>query len=195
MSKTISFSGWVSQIPNAMFNKWVKNGWITKETTHIGCADKNETQGTKYRLSKDGDWKWVPSKSMVRRLTHEGWTDDEYTIQLVKEELYEKMRNETKKWYNSVFAYVKKWLNDNNFIHLKSGSFDGGFCVESNPNLEHIKNWGAPLADEGNKVIQIKEKFGRIVVYFSSTTPEETKKIEEFEKHVSKKFDCCADFL
>lgn len=150
MSKQISLNGWVSVIPNAMYNSWVKRKLIKR-----GIEDIN--------------------------------------IDNISEDSYKIIQDEVDKWYKDVFHYVEEWLRKHKFIDLKKGSFSGGFCAEFVEN-DVVTNWGAPLSGPKNKVTQIKEKFGRIVVYFSSLNKAEQDKIGRFEKFVERKFDCMADF-
>jgi hypothetical protein len=109
---------------------------------------------------------------------------------LKNEKKFKILVKEVKEWYNRVFEYVTKWLKANKFICLKKGSFKGGFCVEENANSDTVKHWGAPLADTGNKISQIKEKFGRITVYTNSLTDEQVARLDDFSKLVEKEFDC-----
>jgi len=143
MSKTIDVGGWISIVPDKMYNRWVKENLIKPNQIKINTDAFNE---------------------------------------------------EINAWYDEVFKYVRECLVKKEYIKIKQGTFDGGFCVESNPDSEVVKNWGAPLADEGNKVIQIKEKFGEIVVYFQGLTEEQDKEIEKFAEEVEKKFDCVTRF-
>ena len=112
---------------------------------------------------------------------------------LVAKNIYDIMHQEVLEWYDEVFAYVTNWLTENNFIKLKSGSFSGGFCATTIPD-DTTKAWGAPLAKEDNKVVQIKEKFGRIVVYTCGLTVEEDIQLRAFEQFIMRKYDCEADF-
>lgn len=153
-----------------MYNSFVRRNLIAKNATYISNSTDN--------MDKLADTANINAKLLF----------------FAKPSNYEIMLKEIKKWYNEVFDYTEKWLKNNNFIKLKKGSFDGGFCVEENPNADVVKNWGAPLADDGNKVIQIKEKFGRVVVYFSRLTKQERVKINKFAKTVEKRFDCCTNF-
>jgi len=165
VSKEIVMNGWVSQIPNSMYYRWVRAKYI-----------------------KDGDWNFVDYK--FKKTWRTLFVD---YMRHIKEVDFEKMHKEVKEWYNDVFKYVTAWLTESGYIKLKNGSFEGGFCaVPQEDNT--TKDWGAPLEEEGNKVIQIKEKFGRIVVYTGGLTVKQQADLAMFEKHVSEKFDCCADF-
>lgn len=106
---------------------------------------------------------------------------------------YETMQDEVSEWYEDVFHYIEEWLRKHKFIDLKKGSFMGGFCAELKEN-DVVTNWGAPLSGPRNKVTQIKEKYGRVVVYFSNLNDAEQAKIGRFEKFIERKFDCITDF-
>lgn len=110
-------------------------------------------------------------------------------IAYVKEADYNVMHDQVGKWYDEVMAYVTNWLKEKGFIKLVKGNFRGGFCATEHED-ETTKNWGAPLAAPDNRVIQIKEKFGQIRVYFTGLSAEEKVEVEKFRKHVEKKFDC-----
>jgi hypothetical protein len=202
MSKEITTGGWVSVIPDQMYSKWVKKGWIEKGYVHFGEGDETRMGGKEImekEIAGKADWpqterQLAGSKSEVKRLETLGFKRGRKQF-YVKPEYYEKMRNEIGAWYDVVFDYVNKWLETEKLACLERGSFNGGFCAETNPDHEVVKNWGAPLAKPENKVIQVKEKFGRIVVYFGGLTKEESTKVKKFSKHCEKKFDCCADFV
>lgn len=138
-----------------------------------------------------GGWVSIVPTKMYKSWIKKGWIKDDKQI---KGKHTDKINKQVNEWYDKVFEYVRVWLIKNDYIKLKSGSFEGGFCVEDNPTAEVVLSWGAPLSAPGNKVMQIKEKFGEIVVYFCETTEKEDKEIEKFAKHVEKKFDCCTRF-
>jgi hypothetical protein len=187
MPKEIMISSWISVVPTKMYNGWVKKKLIPKGSYMFTSGEEDDTYS--YQIRKDYDYKWISNLKELKEYKAKGWKVSKKTYVISEKNMF-KIRQEIGKWYNKVFDYIYKWLNENDFIKLKSGSFDTGFCVESDPDREVVKDWGAPLADEGNKVVQVKEKFGSIRVYFTSLTKEERKKIEKFEKHVKKKFDC-----
>ena len=189
MSKQITMSMWCSVIPDKIYNKWVNKKWIPRGASNFAGSDKNIKGHYGYFLQNGEIRKYTRKIGEVRRLKIQGFEEISKTWILSKSR-YEKMREEVGKWYDSVFKHVTEWLTDNGFIKLKQGSFDGGFCVETDSERDVVKNWGAPLADEGNKVVQIKEKFGAIVVYFAGLTEKEAKKVAKFERSVQKKFDC-----
>jgi len=140
---------------------------------------------------------WV---SIVPTKMYDKWVEKEYIepgkniFSRISDKDYEIVKKEINDWYDKVFKYVEKWLKAKKFIQLKQGSFMGGFCAEGNPDSECVKGWGAPLEKPGNKVGQIKEKFGFITVYFHSLTEKDEKQIEAFAKQVEKKFDCETHF-
>lgn len=169
MSKEVLFDGWISQIPDEMYDNWVKLKYIKKGQTNF----------IDYKFSKS--WKDFFQAKFVKKMVE------------LKPEIYEKMHLEVNKWYAEVFSYVTNWLKTNKYIKLKKGSFNGGFCAVSKED-ETTKGWGAPLSAKGNKVAQIKEKFGAITVYFDGLTEAQKKDIGDFEIHVVEKFDCVANF-
>ena len=181
-------SSWINIIPTKMYNSWVKKKWIPARAYMI-TSNKEDADTYAYQVRKDDDWKWVSNLKELREHKADGWRLSKKTY-IVSEKNMLKIRQEVGKWYNKVFDYIYKWLNENDFIKLKSGSFSTGFCVESDPDREVVKDWGAPLANEGNKVVQVKEKFGQFRIYFMNLTEEDQKKIKIFEKNVKKKFDC-----
>ena len=197
MSKELVLTGWVSIVPDKMYNGWIKKKWIERGAVWISCGD-DDTFGFKDCLWKDGEkengyakrnWKISGSKSETKRLETQGFKKERKQY-YVTEQAYTAMRKEISNWYDEVFAYVDEWLVKHKYISLEKGSFSGGFCAETNPDHEVVKNWGAPLAKEDNKVTQIKEKFGRITIYFTSLSKEQWKEIKKFDKHLRKKFDC-----
>jgi len=199
MSKEVSFSGWVSIIPDAIIKVWIELGYIPNDNVlafTVRDNEKTELHGEiLYRMENPKsdflDYKWVKDKER-KEYENLGYEENRQVL-VVKEEYYDLMLEQIRKWYDEIFIYVTTWLKDNNFISLKKGSFNGGFCATGTED-ETTKDWGAPLANLENKVTQIKEKFGRIVVYTYGITKEERIKLEDFEKHVTEKFDCCADF-
>lgn len=163
-------NGWCSIIPDKMYQSFVERGFF-----------------------KNGDSSFMDHKY------HSSW----YKILLnkwqrkyveVNKNDFSVMDKEVRTWYAGVFKYVTDWLKKNDFISLKKGSFDGGFCAESDPNADTVKRCGAPLVYKKNKVAQIKEKFGEIRVYFDYISKEERKKVYKFSKQVEKKFDCITVF-
>jgi hypothetical protein len=192
MSKEIVMGGWVSIIPTKLYNSFVKRGFIAKGSIHI--SDSTDIMDQFCDIMEMNGKRYVAkSKSEARRYVAQGMKKLK-SVYFANPQNYEIMHKEVSAWYKEVFDYVEKWLKDKNFIKLQRGSFKGGFCAETDPKRDVVTNWGAPLADEGNKVVQIKEKFGRIVVYFGGLTKQERTKIDRFAKAVEKRFDCCADF-
>ena len=183
---------WVSIIPDKMFDSWVKKGYINKTVKEIVEGEEPWIDTVGYVLEKDSERKIEHSLAEVRNLKKQGWKVL-YKRNQVEGKTFKKMQNEVHNWYDKVFAFVNAWLKKENLIVLEKGSFNGGFCATDKED-DTTKNWGAPLAKPENKVIQIKEKFGRIVVYTGGLTKEEQVKLENFAKLVEKKFDCCADF-
>ena len=197
--------GWVSVIPTDMFNGWVKKKYVGKDCVHLtSTVEKTpysawimykeiNKKHVDEKTGKESYWttsdsKPARSKSESKRLVEQGFKKG-HIVYYVPEKQYKKMRNQVGVWYDKVFDYVTKWLTKNGYIKLKKGSFDGGFCAVTTED-QTTSGWGAPLAEEENKVVQIKEKFGDIRVYFTSLTKEESKQIKQFEKDVEKKFDC-----
>lgn len=192
MSVELVLQGWVSIVPSEMYGKWKEKGWVSNSRCKQFFPESfNELHlKKKYRMVKGTDFLWV-MKNCVKAYKQLGFTVEQEGI-LIYEPYFDKMKVEVGKWYDRVISYVEKWLMKNGFLHIQKGSFKTGFCVESNPNHEVVQKWDAPLADEGNKVTQVKEKFGSIRVYFTNLTEAENKKVKEFEKHLMKKFDCVA---
>jgi len=204
MSKEIVLAGWVSVVPNKMFNGWVKKKWIPKDAVYISCGEDDSFKSEDV-LEKDEDmvdpknplihWvsplrKFSSSKSETKRLEAQGFKKKRKNY-YVTEEAYEAIRDEVHAWYDLVFAYIDEWLIKNKFISLKKGSFGGGFCAVTNED-ETTNSWGAPLANDDNKVVQIKEKFGQFRVYLTSCTEKDYKKAKKFQRDIEKKFDCQA---
>ena len=184
---------WTSIIPNKMFNGWVKKGWIpNRANCFVPAGDKNKGKWS-FVLEKDSRRGEACSTSEKRRLNIMGWKDI-YTRYCVDESEYEIMQDEIMHWYSTVFDYVEKWLYAENFINIESGSFRGGYCAEENPKAMVVTNYNAPLAKKGNKLIQLKEKFGMIVAYFENLEKSDKKKLAKFAKHCEKKFDCKTRF-
>jgi hypothetical protein len=199
MSKQIILDGWVSVIPNKMFNNWVKKKWIPKEAVYISSGKKICSKDILAKQVSDGSaymatqWKLSDSISETRRLIAQGFKKQRKQY-YVTEKAYTKIRKEIGKWYDDVFSYVGEWLKTNGYMDLQKGSFDGGFCAVTKED-ETTKKWGAPLAGPKNKIAQIKEKFGEIVVYFTSLSDKEEKQIKQFSKEVENKFDCITRFI
>jgi len=194
MSKQIVLEGWCSIIPDKMYEKWLRLKLIKKGAVDIGTAGGEFDNVFMYVLYKGDESKTCRSKVELKALRADGWEMRRKIFQ-VTEATIEILHFEVGKWYKDVFLYVETWLKKNKFIDLQSGSFNGGFCAETDPNHEVVKNWGAPLAGPNNKVAQIKEKFGRIVVYFNGLTKQERAKIDRFAVSTEKKFDCICDFV
>lgn len=194
MSKEITMCCWCSVIPTKMYKGWVKKKWIPNGYTNFVATDEGKKSHLEEVLEFKGSRKVLsPSCSMKKRLVRLGWKSIT-TRYVISEKRYYKMRDEVSKWYDKVFEYVTDWFEEHGYIKLKGGSFNGGFCVELDPEREVVKNWGAPLQDKGNKVTQIKEKFGYIVVYLDNLSAEQTKEIAAFAKKVEKKYDCQTRF-
>jgi hypothetical protein len=162
-------NGWVSIIPNYMYERWERLGYIKRGAWNF----------VDYKFKRT--WRNILTSYTKRSMCR------------VKDENYKKMLQEVEKWYSEIFKYVTAWLTECGYIKLKKGSFSGGFCATPTED-DTTKGWGAPLAEDGNKVIQIKEKFGRIVVYTGDLTVKQQADLAIFEKHVSEKYDCEADF-
>ena len=186
---------WVSQIPTKMFDSWVnrklikKNAWDFVEVDGTACNRYHDV------MAKDGckGWKEAYNKNELQDLRDKGWKVVYHRFGVSRDTMLT-LQLEAGEWYSSVFLYVENWLKKNGFIELKSGSFSGGFCATDSPDRT-TEIWGAPLAGKKNKVAQIKEKFGRITVYFDVLDPKERAKVEKFEKHVQEKFDCSTSFI
>jgi len=193
MSKQVVLEMWVSIIPDKMYDSWIKRGFIKR-----GAYDLVECEG-KYCnqfcdvLSKDNVRKISFSAEDTRILQKESWRKVYHRFNVSHANM-EIIRKEVGEWYKDVFLFVEKWLEKHKFIDLKKGSFRGGFCAVEQED-ETTRGWGAPLAGPRNKVVQIKEKFGRIVVYFGNINKIERAKINRFAKYCERKFDCCADFF
>jgi hypothetical protein len=191
MAKEISMGMWVSVIPDKMYDSWVKRGFIKKTAT-----DFEDYSGKKHGfvsvMEKDGVRRVLDCTLETKILKDLGWKRI-YRRYRVKSDIYDIMRKEVGEWYDKVFLYVTAWFKEHGYIKLKKGGFSGGFCAVHKED-ETTKGWGAPLAETGNKVVQIKEKFGHIVVYLDSLSEANKKEIDKFAKHVEKKFDCRTRF-
>ncbi len=202
MAKEIVIGGWVSIVPNKMVQSWIKRKFITNaKILNFGETEiENEHGDIIYRLSllDEEGWtkesKWVKTKKEIRDLKKLGYKNNKHAMIIIVSKYYNIMRQEVSKWYQEVFDYIEEWLFRNGLLHLEKGSLQTGFCVESDPNHEVVKDWGAPLAKENNKVVQMKEKWGEVRIYFCGLTKEENNKVKKFAKEVEKKFDCRADF-
>ena len=202
MSKEAIFNGWVSIPSSKMIESWIKRRFITNAKILDFCeADANDKHGDiAQRLSlldENGrlkDFKWAKDKKEIKKYKKLGYRNDKKLIVLLDDKIYHIMRDEVNKWYDGIFNYVEEWLFKNGLLHIERGSLQTGFCVESDPNHEVVKNWGAPLGKKNNKVAQMKEKFGRVTVYFYGLTNEEDVKVRRFAKEVERKFDCVTDF-
>ena len=193
MSKEVSFGGWISIIPDKMIKSWIKSKYIPNSKVLFFSESGKYQPGTiLYRMdnpkSKTWDGEWV-TKDKVKELKKKGWIEGRKVI-TVKDADYRVMRVGVYNWYDKVFDYVEGWLFKNNLLHIQTGSLQTGFCVENDSDREVVKTWGAPLAKEGNKVVQMKEKFGQIRIYFCGLTDEEDVKVKQFAREVEKKFDC-----
>lgn len=191
MSKEIVINMWCSVVPDAMYNKWIKKGWIHKGDHDLQSFTKEDKMYYEI-LEKKEDRKVVHCEKTVESMKKNGWRSVR-KVTNVPPKILAKINEEVNIWYIKVFDYVTKWLKKNKYIQLKKGSFNGGFCAVQKED-DTTKKWGAPLALKRNKVAQIKEKFGYITVYFDSLTKEERVQIEEFAKKVEKKFDCLTRF-
>jgi hypothetical protein len=192
MSKQIVMHMWTSVIPDKMYESWIKRKMIKR-----GADDFMESAGKNVGrfcdiFHMDSTSKIALTKDESRRLRSEGWKHA-YTRFMVSSDTMEIMNKEVGEWYKDVFLYVEEWLKKNKFIDLRKGSFRGGFCAVEKED-DTTKGWGAPLAGSRNKVCQIKEKFGRITVYFNKLNKTEQTKINRFAKYVEKKFDCVTIF-
>ena len=200
MSKQASFSGWVCVIPDKMIASWVKKKYLPS-ATELDFGEVEEGSGRNHwdllhRMSlmdKKGctkDFIWAKTQQEINKYKKLKYKFDCLSVRLLDTEVYDIMRGEVHDWYKNVFDYVEKWLRNSDLLRLKKGDIQTGFCVETDPNHDVVKRWNAPLAMKGNKVVQVKEKFGRITVYFGGTTQEEWESIQKFAKGVEKKFDC-----
>lgn len=199
MAKQVCFSGWISIIPDQMLKNWVKAGYIpnTKVLFFSELRPKEDSKAGEilYQMSNGKDYhdwegKWV-KKSEMPELEKKGWKITNIVIG-VKNIDYNTMKTQVNNWYDEVLEYITLWLTEKGYIKLQKGSFKGGFCATDQED-ETTKDWGAPLASPENKVVQIKEKFGQIRVYFTSLSDAEDKELNQFQKHLEKKFDCqCA---
>ena len=192
MSKTVQMNMWMSIIPNKMFDSWVRKGYIPKLAKNIVEGEEPWINAYVNVLEKGSEQKFEHSNTETKELVKKGWKML-YRRYNVDSPIFKKMKREVDNWYSKVFTHVNAWLKKEGLIVLEKGSFNGGFCATDKED-ESTKNWGAPLAKPENKIIQIKEKFGRIVVYTGGLTKEESVKLDKFAKLVEKKFDCCADF-
>jgi hypothetical protein len=192
MAKQVSLNMWVSVIPNEMHDGWVKRKFIPRRAWDICETDSKDRQGWVEVLDKKDEKRTCVKKEAAKEMKKQGWKRV-YERYQVDEQTMDIIHKEVSLWYKEVFDYVNMWLRKHKFIDLEKGSFDGGFCAVPNED-ETTKGWGAPLARRENKVVQIKEKFGRITVYFGGLTDKERAKIDRFEKAVSKKFDCSCVF-
>lgn len=193
MAKNITINGWVSIVPDSMYNSWVAKKWIRKGAMAFGGTDNESELGYVRTLQKKGERKHTRTLREFWYLRSKRWVPIHNTW-IIKDEDLGNIRTLINDWYKIVFDYVEEWLKEHKYINLSRGSFRGGFCAESNPDSEVVTKWGAPLANEDNKVAQIKEKFGYIVVYFNSLSEKERKEIEKFSQEVEKKFDCLTRF-
>jgi len=202
MAKEILFGGWVSIVSNKMIKLWIKRKFILND--RVLCfngTEDNKKHGdilSRFSLCDDKgcvkNYKWCKTKQEKQDCIKLNYKDDKHKIILLDSKIYNIMQQEVNKWYQEIFDYIEEWLLRNNLLHIEKGSLQTGFCVESDPNHEVVKNWGAPLGKENNKVVQMKEKFGEFRVYFYSLTDEEDRKINKFSKEVEKKFDCSTNF-
>ena len=206
MSQQISFSGWISQIPNQIVASWIKKEFIPDDKvlafSRVGDEDNRGKHGDILRrmtLSDTKgymkDFKWVKTNREGIKYRNLGYEFDGVFVRLIDTKVYDKMHSMVSRWYRKVFDYVEAWLRETGLLQLKRGNIQTGFCVESDPDHEVVKKWNAPLADKGNKVVQVKEKFGRIVVYFGGLTKSDRKKVDMFAAEVALKFDCVPDFF
>ena len=139
-----------------------------------------------------GRWvkkKYIPNAEILN-FGEFGDPRDNVPMELLDTETYDAMRTEVIEWYDGILDYVEKWLIRNNLLKISKGDIRTQMCVETDPKSEAVKNWNAPLAKKGNKVAQVKEKFGLVTIYFRKTTQEEWDKIKKFAQKVEEKFDC-----
>jgi len=216
MSTQVDFGFWVSIVSDKMVDGWVKKKYIPSRDVLLFSENGDDGEFKHgdiiHRLSmRDNDGKvlqgvddageeyylseWVRSEDKSNELKALGYKSDDYERLVIDSKIYNRMRGQVGKWYDKIFDDVEKWLRKSGLMHISKGSIKTGFCVESNPDHEVVKNWGAPLAKKENKVIQMKEKFGRIVVYFMGLTEEEREKVDKFALDVEAKYDCTCDFI
>lgn len=203
MSRQVNFGGWIAIIPNKMVKSWLKRKFIKNPKILDFCSadsdDKHNDVIHRFSLLDDKgclrEFKWCKNKKEMQECKKLGYKDEKHSVVLLDPKIYDAMREEVHKWYDNIFDYVEEWLFRNNLLHIEKGSLQTGFCVEFDPNHEVVKDWGAPLAKENNKVSQMKEKFGFVIVYFYSLTDSEEKMIEKFAKEVERKFDCKTRFI
>jgi len=193
MPTRVDFGFWMSLPPTKMVKDWIKKKYLpSMECLSLTATDVQLKHGLLIsRCDKGPESKWVETRAEALDLCKHGYTIERTQI-YIHEEPYEKMLTEVNDWYDKVTEYVTAWFVKNKFINLKSGSFTSQFCVQ--PQDSEASKCGAPVAGENNKVDQIKEKFGQIIVYLKGTTPKEDAKIKRFEKAVEKRFDCAAYF-
>jgi len=202
MAKEIMFGGWVSIVPDKMLKSWIKRKFIPNDRVLCFGEDGNKLNHGNIihrflLLNDEGyieDHKWCKTKQEIKEFLKLGYKKDNCKVILLYSEIYNIMHKEVRGWYQQVFDYIEEWLLINNLLHIEKGNLQTGFCVESDPNHEVVKDWGAPLAKENNKVVQMKEKFGEFVVYFTGLTDKEDKLVKKFAKEVEKKFDCKTRF-
>jgi len=198
MAKEIMFGGWVSIVPNKMILSGTKRKFInSRKLSRVNEIDATEKHGDVAHifslLNNEGyvsNYKWYKTKQEIKDCLRLGYRNDKHSIIVLNTKIYNIMHQEVHDWYKQVFDYIEDWLLRNNLLHIEKGGLQTGFCVESDLNNEVVKDWGAPLAKENNKVAQMKEKFGFFTVYFYSLTDKDDKKIKKFAKEVEKKFDC-----
>jgi len=176
-----------------MHEKWVKKDWIPKKATNLG-SDGNAKKGYWSYTIQKGNTRKTVKHTIAKKLRSQGW-ELLHTTYRVPAMHYSHIDRDICKWYKKVFEYVTKWFKNSNYIRLKKGSFNGGFCAEVDAKRETVEHWGAPLVKNDNKVSQIKEKFGAIVVYLYSLSDIERQEVNKFAKHVEKKFDCKTRFV
>lgn len=169
MSKEIMLSGWVSVVPNKMVKEWIKKKYIpNNKILNFTESNKKENDGIVfYRMDNSkglsySDYKWV-KKEEFDKYKKTGYVNSRKTLMLSQEH-YNLMNSEVREWYNEVFAYIEKWLKDNDFSY------------------------------ENHRISCIKEKFGQFRVYFNGLTSKEKEKIEKFKKQTEKKIDCVCMF-
>lgn len=204
MAKEIDMSGWVSIVPDKLIKSWIHNKFIPRTALRSFTeTDKREEHGKiVYRyndpksMNNKPHYVWVSStdKKAIQVCIKHGFKKTRSQM-FVHTDKYNLMRDTISVWYESVFNYVEAWLKKHGYLNLKQGNIQSGFVTESNANSETAKGWGAPVAAPGNTVAQMKEKFGRITVYFSGCTLKERQKAEVFARRVEKKFDCCTCFV
>lgn len=204
MAKQIMFDGWVSIIPNKMYDVWIKNKFIPKTTVSafVAADDESNQHGQVWHRYTNMDpakihgrdtHAWVRGKADIHTYVKAGWTRTR-THMAVSQHKYNLMKEMVSMLYDSMFSYAEMWLVDHGFLKLKSGDIHTSLCVLP-PGTQNCVSTHIPVACPKNKVSQMKEKFGRMTIYFTGLTAAERKKVKAFEKSFRKKFDCETCFV